>query len=77
VIAKKPKSQQEASFIRGAGASNSGAPRGQFAFVRVGVNFDQDLLAKLDGLARSMGLNRSAFIVLAVGEKIRQLEREG
>jgi hypothetical protein len=74
MIAKKPKpSAKETKFIAG-GASANGTPRGQFNLVRVAMNFDQELLNKVDQTARSMGLNRSAFIIIAVNEKLRQRE---
>jgi hypothetical protein len=77
MIAKKPKpSAKEATFITGAAASNSGTPRGQFNFQRVTINVDQAMVNKVDAQARSMGLNRSAFILMAIHEKVRQMERE-
>jgi hypothetical protein len=74
MIAKKPTSSKEGKFI--AGAAANGAPRGQFNFQRIVTNFDQELLNRVDNLARGMGLNRSAFIIMAVSEKVRQMEKE-
>jgi hypothetical protein len=75
MISKRPKTN-ESKFVAGAAASNSGTPRGQMNFQRVTINVDQAMLNKVDMQARSMGLNRSAFILMAIHEKVRQLERE-
>lgn len=43
--------------------------------VRIITRFDADLLKRLDAAAADCGLNRSAFIVNAVSERLLQLER--
>lgn len=43
--------------------------------VAIQVNFDRRLLDRINSHARALGLNRTAFIVNAVGEKLLSLER--
>jgi hypothetical protein len=42
--------------------------------VPVMLNLDRTLLERINDMARQMGLNRSAFIVYSVSEKLRSLE---
>jgi hypothetical protein len=74
-IARNPKKDvQAARFIRGARKTDgAGAKRN---LVPVWLNFDQQLLERVHDMAKTMGLNRSAFIVNAVAEKLRQLEQK-
>jgi hypothetical protein len=39
------------------------------------IGFDRSLLERIDEKARQMGLNRTAFVVNAVAEKLIALER--
>jgi hypothetical protein len=52
-------------------AVDAKAPRD---LVPVIINFDRNLLERLDRRAKSMGLNRTAFVVNAAAEKLLQLE---
>lgn len=73
-IARSPKKDAAASrFIRNAKDTAAGARR---KLVPVWVNVDQDLLDRLNDMAKAMGLNRSAFIVNAIAERLRQLEQK-
>jgi hypothetical protein len=38
------------------------------------MGFDRGLLERVDRMAQSMGLSRTAFVVNAVAEKLMQLE---
>ena len=58
-------------FIRG---NNGGAPPRELKPIL--INFEISLLDRIDAAARDAGLNRSAFVVSAVSDKLRQLERE-
>jgi hypothetical protein len=74
MIVQKPKKEtQAASFIARAGSTSARNGRARNN-VRVITGFDAEFLARLDRAARSMGLNRSAFIVSAVAERLRELE---
>jgi hypothetical protein len=70
VIARKPQKKETRArkFISGAG--NGRAKRN---YVRVITNFDQPVLERIDAAAAADGLTRSAFIVSAVLERLRQL----
>jgi hypothetical protein len=75
-IARNPKKHVDvdaARFIRKAKTDGAGARR---KLVPVWVNLDQELLDRVNDMAKAMGLNRSAFIVNAVAEKLRQLEQK-
>lgn len=45
--------------------------------VQVWLNVDAQLLARVDAMARSMGLTRSAFMISAVARELNQLEGKG
>jgi hypothetical protein len=76
MIAPKPKKEtQVASFIARARAGTSARNGRARNNVRVITGFDAEFLARLDRAARKMGLNRSAFIVSAVAERLRELEK--
>jgi hypothetical protein len=70
-IARKPtpinKESKAKKFIQGP------ADDGKLELQPVLINFDKALLARIDSTARSMGLNRTAFVVSAVAEKLRAL----
>jgi hypothetical protein len=76
MIARKPKTSaaKAATFI------NAKAPNGSAAVKLdrkpVLVNIDGALLERIDAMAREMGLNRSAFIINSVAEKLRALEQK-
>jgi hypothetical protein len=78
-IARNPKKDVDparfkaARFIRNAETAGAGAKR---KLVPVWVNLDRELLDRVNGMAFAMGLNRSAFIVNAIAEKLRQLEQK-
>jgi hypothetical protein len=74
-IARNPKKDVDAArFIRNADKTNgAGAKR---TLVPIWVKFDQELLDRVNGMAKAMGLNRSAFIVNAVAERLRHLEQK-
>lgn len=73
-IARNPKKDAEASrFIRGASKDGAGARR---KLITIWLNVDEDLLNRVNDMAKSMGLNRTAFITNAVAEKLRQLEQK-
>lgn len=42
--------------------------------VRLSISIDENLLPKIDNVARDMGLNRSAFLSVAVNQYITQNE---
>lgn len=42
--------------------------------MRVNVNINEDLLTKIDAAARKLHVSRSAYISLAVSDKLRQEE---
>jgi post-segregation antitoxin (ccd killing protein) len=74
-IARNPKKDVDAArFIRGARKTDGAGARRKL--VPVWVNLDQELLDRVNEMAKAMGLNRSAFIVNAVAEKLRQLEQK-
>lgn len=76
MIAKKPKSQKDLKadkFMRAGAASP--AANGTREFKPVLINFERNLLQRIDVLALKMGMNRSAFIVNAVAERVLKLER--
>lgn len=68
MITKKPTKKTEASFLHGAGSAAGGAPK----FKRVIVNFDPDLLARIDRAAKNKGLNRSAYIISTLGDHLEK-----
>jgi hypothetical protein len=72
MLARKVKSAEVKAdkFIH---AGNGKAPRD---LVPVIISFDRDLLARLDRRAKSMGLNRTSFVVNAAAEKLLQLGAE-
>jgi hypothetical protein len=65
---KTARDKKAEKFIRG--KNGTPPPRELKA---VPVNFDVGLLERIDLAARDLGLNRSAFIVSAAGEKLRSL----
>lgn len=71
MIARKPKKENQAATFIARGAGNG---RGRRAAVRIITRFDAAFLERIDKAAEAMGLNRSAFIVSAVAERLRQLE---
>jgi hypothetical protein len=74
-ITRNPKKHVDVdTFIRNAGKTNGAGARRKL--VPVWVNLDQELLDRVNDMAKVMGLNRSAFIVNAVAEKLRQLEQK-
>jgi hypothetical protein len=77
MIAKKPKSQKDlkADKFMQAGAATPAAANGTREFKPVLINFERNLLQRIDALALKMGMNRSAFIVNAVAERVLKLER--
>ena len=80
MIPKKPKPSKETKaqrFIRAgstppAAASSNGSAR-QIKPVLIG--FEQALLARIDGAAASMGLSRTAFVVMSCAERVGRVER--
>jgi hypothetical protein len=72
-IARKPtpitKETKTKRFIQGPAAASDG----KLELQPVLINFDKALLGRIDSTARSMGLNRTAFIVSAAAEKLRSL----
>lgn len=73
MIARKPKRKEGKAigFIRGASAPNKPAKRRK---VRVITGVDEGLLERVDAAAAAQGLNRSAFVMTAIAERLRQLE---
>lgn len=45
-----------------------------YMVVRLSISLDENLLPKIDKVARDMGLNRSAFLSVAVNQYITQNE---
>lgn len=70
MLAKKPaKTETRAQrFIQ----ANGTTPKRDLRTVIIG--FDRGLLERIDRIAQNMGLNRTAFVVNAVAEKLMQLE---
>jgi hypothetical protein len=75
MIARKPQKEAQAAKFIAAGAGNGRAARRNF--VRIITNFDPELLDRLDAAAAALKLNRSAFIVSAVTERLRQVDETG
>ncbi len=85
MIAKKPvksaskTASKEKTFISKGSASNgngSARPGRQLSLKPVLVNFDQALLDRATSAAQSMGLNRNAFICMAVAIYLNKENRE-
>jgi hypothetical protein len=74
MIARKPtpKETQAQRFIQSTGNGNGTTPKRDMREVLMG--FDRGLLERVDRMAQSMGLSRTAFVVNAVAEKLMQLE---
>ena len=69
MIAKKPSTESRAQrFIQ-----NATTPKRELKDVIIG--FDRTLLERLDPVAQSMGLTRTAFVVAAVAEKLNLISR--
>lgn len=73
MIARKPKPGKETKaadqFIR----AGAGRPVGRRQLKPVMINFDTDLLERIDRHAKGMGLSRSSFVVFAAAEKLRAM----
>ena len=85
MIAKKPKSKSSPKetketkaqkFIRGGGKPTAPPPsNGPRQIKPVLIGFEVGLLARIDAAAEEMGITRTAYVVMAVAEKTRRLER--
>ena len=83
MIAKKPKSKQStketkaAKFIRaGQPAAAPAAANGAREIRPVLIGFEVELLARINAAAEELGITRTAFVVMAVAEKVRRIERQ-
>lgn len=83
MLAKKPKSPptketKAQKFIR-AGSGPAAAAAADNGLKRelkpVVINFPVPLLERIDAAAGNMGLNRTAFVILAVNERVLKSER--
>lgn len=82
MLAKKPKSpskdQKAQKFIRAgsgpaAAAAVANGTRGELK--PIVINFPLPLLERVDAAAAAMGLNRTAFVLVAVNERLGRSER--
>lgn len=82
MLARKPKSppskdSKASKFIRaGSGPAAAASPEnGRRELKPIVINFPLPLLERIDQAAGNMGLNRTAFVILAVNERVLKSER--
>lgn len=82
MLAKKPsksptKEAKAQKYIRaGSGPAQAAAANGTRGELKpIVINFPVPLLERIDAAAAGMGLNRTAFVIMAVNERLLRAER--